>query len=76
MMTDTKMQESIDREEAANLFAACLLMPEKPFREQAKLHTDADGKVHMKPVAEYFGVTVGDVEYRGRTLGMFKTMFS
>ena len=64
---------NIEKEFEANYFAFALLMPEKEFRLIVNKNTDKNGKVNLKEISQYFGVTISDVHYRGVDLGLFET---
>ena len=68
------LKKQITDDQMANAFAMCLLMPEKLFLEQVEANTNETNRVNLQKIAEYFNVTISDVAYRGRMLGLFKSI--
>lgn len=60
-----------EREYQANEFAAALLMPMREFKEQLD-HNTHGNKVDMRPVADYFKVSLSAAVNRGRFLGYLR----
>lgn len=61
-------------QEEANLFANCLLMPEKHFREVVEEYTEGD-KIDTTTVARYFNVSISQAHHWGVQLGIFRPDF-
>ena len=64
-----------EEEMIATEFALALLMPEKDFREQVKLHDNHDGTINTKAIAEHFHVPISMASLRGQGLGLFAYPF-
>ncbi|MCO8287257.1 ImmA/IrrE family metallo-endopeptidase [Tetragenococcus halophilus] len=60
-----------DEEFEANEFAACLLMPEKQFREEVEKNVE-ESEVKIEPIAQRFGVSLQATINRGRFLNVFE----
>jgi Zn-dependent peptidase ImmA (M78 family) len=57
-------------ENEANEFAGALLMPEEIFLKVAKEYY-SNGNYYLKPIADFFKVSIEAVRTRGRRLGLF-----
>ncbi len=66
------MQYTIEQEEIATEFALALLMPEDEYREQVRIHTEPNGMVNTKAIADYFHVEINVAHIRGVRLGILR----
>lgn len=53
----------------ANEFAAAFLMPREEYRKVLKEYTK-ENQAYLKPIADYFNISQGDVSFRGEELEM------
>ena len=67
------LRQTMDKEAVANEFAMALMMPVNQYKEQLSLHTDADGRVDTKAIADYFHVTIDVAHMRGVSLGLLRS---
>lgn len=64
-------EERLMFEVRANEFAAAFLMPREEYKRVIRKNT-RENKVFLKPVADHFNVSAGDVSYRGKDLDVLE----
>jgi len=64
-------EESRNFEIRANEFAAAFLMPREEYRKVLREYSN-DKRAYLKPIADYFNVSQGDVSFRGKELEMLE----